>query len=203
MGNHLTTTHSLALPTQLLDTLRHDLHDDKWTPGPLPKQITDELKHKARASLIKLERHLEPARSEDIAGHIFLLLGHYYVDNKLPREVQEGMALQWLKVLEQYPEWAVEAAAIEYLDYDKEGRKPKPGQIADLCRRAVAKYRVLQVQCERIIRAPNTDPDADRPPTEAEKQAVSEIMADIRKGLAGKKEVLTAGQEKNELYDAE
>lgn len=135
----------------------------------------------------RTERYLTPAESTKISGHITLLLAHYFHDAKVPPAVLEGLTLQWLKVLENLPEWAIEQAVTEYLADDAKGRKPVPGQIKSLADKACSKYRALIVQCDRVIDA-QIEPENDRETPEereASRQRVAEIVAQARRNLAG------------------
>lgn len=93
----------------------------------------------------------------------------------------KGIALQWLKCLEEFPDWAVEKAVIDYLKDDTKGRKPTPGQIRELAQKAVSKYRVLLVRCNQILAAPIEEPHI--PPTEEEKAEISRIVAETKRNI--------------------
>lgn len=142
-------------------------------------------KQKANAAIVKekTKQYLEPATSDAIAGHIALMLKHYYQDAKLPEPVHEGLAMQWLECLENFPEWAVKHAVIGYLKADDLGRKPKPGQIVKLAANAVAKYNALIRQCDKVLLAPPPPPKRE-PPTEEEKAAVSRIVEQVKRNIA-------------------
>lgn len=133
--------------------------------------------------LAKTEQYLVPAESKAIAGHITLMLQHYYRGANIPPSVAEGLALQWLECLEDFPEWAVRGAVKEYLKNDVKGRKPVPGQIVALARQQTSKYHALKFQCRRIIDAKPPEPPR-APPTEEEKAAISKILEDARRNLA-------------------
>lgn len=157
MTTALTETTPTTVPTEelkayaapLLNSLMQDSETGRYTLGELPT-VTQELKERARIIKIRTEKHLAPAEKTVILGHVDLMLRHYYVDGKLSAAIMEGMWLQWGKVLENYPGWAIEQAVTEYLANDDKGRKPVPGQIRALCNKAISKYRALIVQCDRV-----------------------------------------------------
>ena len=153
----------------------------------MPAIVTSSLKEKAALVSVKTKEILAPAPSATIAGHITVLLRHYYHDAKLPADVMEGLALQWIKTLEDFPAWAVEKAVIEYLRDDAKGRKPVPGQIVALSRKAVAKYTALLWQCRRIEDAaitPPPPPELSEEEKEAQRAEVSRICAEARRKLS-------------------
>lgn len=149
---------------------------------------TSSLKEKAALVKAKTEAMLAPADSKEIAGHVTLLLQHYYRDANIPPAVAEGLALQWLQCLEEFPEWAVQKACVEYLKNDTKGRKPSPGQVVALAREQVGKYRALIFRCNQIIKAKPPEPPAPKP-TEEQKKKVAEMLAGVVKTLetGGKK----------------
>lgn len=180
MAVNLPATTSLKERAELLmNTLESDL-GGKWRPGPMPT-VTSSLKQGTLAVKARAENLLTKGESKVIGGHIELLLRHYYLDQKVSAAVMTGMQLQWLKCLERFPDWAVEEAITEWLENDKKNRRPVPGQIVDLAVKRVSKYHALIARCNQIMKAPL---DEERqPPTEAEKAAVSEIVAETVRNL--------------------
>lgn len=151
-----------------------------WRVGPLPK-ITYSIKQTAHAVLAKSEKIMAPADSKEIAGHITLLLSHYYQDDGVSPAIAEGKATHWLEVLGKSPAWAIEKACIEYLAADAKGRKPLPGQIAALVAQETSKYTALMIQCRKIITAPIEE---ERVIKDDEMRArVSKIKEDVLKQL--------------------
>lgn len=147
---------------------------------------TSSLKEKAALVKAKTEAMLAPAESKKIAGHVTLLLQHYYRDANIPPAVAEGLALQWLQCLEEFPEWAVQAACVDYLKNDAKGRKPSPGQVVALARQHVGKYQALILRCSQIMRAKAPEPPPPKP-TEEQKKKVSEMLAGVIKNLQAPK----------------
>lgn len=127
--------------------------------------------------IVKVEEILSPAPSIAISGHVTLLLQHYYKDASVPAAVMDGLALQWLECLENFPEWAVKTACIDYLKADKKGRKPTPGQIVDLAQIAVSKYNALLWRCREIERAQLAPPPRD-PVTPDQIERINQILRD-------------------------
>lgn len=143
---------------------------------------TSSLKEKAELVKVKTEAMLAPADSKALAVHVTLLLQHYYRDANIPPAIAEGLAMQWLECLENFPEWAVKAACIDYLKGDTKGRKPSPGQIVSLAAQQVGKYRALIMRCNQIIAAKPPEPPR-KPPTPEEKARVAAILEGVRIGL--------------------
>lgn len=137
--------------------------------------VTCLLKETAKMVLSKTDKLLEPASSQEIAGHITLMLQHYFKDATIPPSVAEGMALQWLKCLEEFPNWVVEKAVTEYMKNDSKGRRPVPGQIVAEARKVASKCHALKIRCLQVIKA--KEEPAERPPkTPEEIAAVEKIL---------------------------
>lgn len=121
--------------------------------------VTADLKKSAELVKFRIEGHLKPAESKAILAHITIMLRHYFFDGQIPPEIMHGLGLQWLKVLQEFPEWAIEQAVTEYLSNDSKGRKPVPGQIKFLADKAIIKYKALITQCDRVSKAKIDEPD--------------------------------------------
>lgn len=143
--------------------------------------MTYSLKQRARRVLEKVEVYLTPAPSQAIAGHVTLLLQHYYRDANIPPAVAEGLALQWISCLDSFPEWAIKRAVIKYLKQDDRGRKPVPGQIVTLARLEVGKYHALRLRCQEIDKAKAVEDNPEV--TDADREAVSQIVAEAKRKL--------------------
>ncbi len=173
----------LAAP--LLATLEFDQLAGSYKAGQLP-EITEGVKDNAKLVLFRTEQHLAAGAKQDILGHVFLLLQHYYTA-ELPKAVYDGLAGQWYEVLKELPEWAVKQAVTDYLSQDSVGKKPVPGMILELANKAASKYYAVAHQCRRIIAAPLTEKDTM---TEEEKAAMRERVAKV---LEETKRVLAGG----------
>lgn len=146
---------------------------------------TSDQKEIANMLAPELEKILKRASSEAIGGHIMLMLRHYYHDASVPAAVSEGLALQWIAVLEKFPEWAVKKAVTDYLASDTKGRKPVPGQIRERCEKSVARYLALSDVCYQIKNAPLLDSPENQDPNEREaaKARVSAMLEEARKNI--------------------
>ena len=171
----------LARP--LLATLEFDSVEGSYKTGALP-EITPEVKENAKMVLFRTEQHLKPAEKQDVLGHVFLLLQHYYTA-ELPKSVHDGLASQWYEVLKELPEWAVRQAITDYLAQDSKGKKPVPGMIKDLANKVASKSYAVAHQCRKIIAAPLNEKDTM---TEEEKIAmrkrVEAVLAETKKALS-------------------
>lgn len=181
----LTTQEWKVLAEPLIGTLEQGTETGMWAaPSHSMPPATYSMKERARQVKGKIATWLAPADSKAIAGHVTLLLQHYYRDANIPPAIAEGLALQWLECLEEFPEWAVKAACVEYLKNDSKGRKPSPGQVVALARQQVSKYHALSHRCSQIIVAkPPEEPR--KPPTEEEKRRVSEMLSKVLKSIKG------------------
>ncbi|MBI1425795.1 MAG: hypothetical protein GC149_20410 [Gammaproteobacteria bacterium] len=159
----------------------------------MPK-VTTQLKEAALVVRTKTEKHLQPADTKAILGHVIVLLRQYYVA-ELPPEIHEGLARQWVSVLKEFPEWAIENAITAWLIRDKRGRKPVPGQIHDLAAQQVSKSRAVIALCDRVRCASlhvEPEPEPEMTPEEREEanRRVSALVAEARRNLAMGPEVL-------------
>lgn len=184
-GNQIATTQCLKdLAAPLLATLEFDALTGSFKAGQLP-EITQGVKDNAKLVLHRTEQHLAAGAKQDILGHIFLLLQHYYTA-ELPKAVYDGLAGQWYEVLKELPEWAVKQAVTDYLSNDSAGKKPVPGMIKELGNKAASKYYAVAHQCRKIIAAPLTEKETM---TEEERAAMRERIAQV---LAETKQKLSA-----------
>lgn len=145
--------------------------------------VTSSLKDHARAVIPRTETHLVPALGLDVLAHVKVLLGFYYKDSSVSAAEIAAYAEKWVECLSEFPEWSINAAIKEWLKNDTKGRRPVPGQIVELCRKEVSKYRLLLWRAKEIIDAPLPEPPR-QPPTPEERQRVSEIVADCLKNIA-------------------
>ncbi|WP_372393833.1 hypothetical protein ABMY26_00730 (plasmid) [Azospirillum sp. HJ39] len=107
--------------------------DTKWTP---PTISAAERYRLVTSDIPALEAYLAPADRTWINGRVIALLSHYFVPD-IPQQAQVAALGDWIMLLARYPQWAVQAAVVEWLD--RPGRqKPMPGDIAAGCRWRVA-----------------------------------------------------------------
>ena len=167
MGQELTTRTKTNLPASckpILDTLVMRGRDfDRWTTGELPV-ITEETKIAAKQALAVISENLTPANPEGTKAAIFALLQHYYVSD-LPPQVHQAIATDWIHCLADYPAWSIEQARIDWMKNNR--RKPTPGEIVNLCDKAISKDRAMKKQCKNIIAVPLTPkPEPEMTPQE-------------------------------------
>lgn len=145
--------------------------------------ITTEIKQAALQAKVLIAENLTPANPEGIKAAIFTLLQHYYVSD-LPEQIHQAIASDWMRCLEKYPAWAIEAARIDWLQNNK--RKPTPSEMGGLCDKAVSKDKAMLRQCERIIKEPLTpepEPEMTDEEREAMKKRISDIVAKAKREL--------------------
>ena len=144
----------------------------------MPK-VTEEVKQAASVCIVRIEEKLKPATREWIAGAIQTLLLHYYT-KELPAWQYEAIAKDWIAVLCEFPQWAIEESRISFLrDFT---RKPLPGDIAKLCRDAVSKDLAMLFQCKRIQRMPiETESEISEHDRELSKQRIAQLVKEAKK----------------------
>ena len=147
----------------------------------LPK-ITYELKSAAQESLERMEKYLTPAPRDWLSGALYTLLSHFYRED-LPQSHVEAIARDWIAVLEDYPQWAIENARIEWLKTSD--KKPKPSNIRQLCDEQIGRYVRLKYLCQRVLNSPLAISKEDIPPEqqESQKQEFNAMLANLKQKL--------------------
>lgn len=151
--------------------------------GRLPSVIDDKLKQAAADTRLALKSVLTAERNDKwIRERIGLLLMHWY-SKKTHSEVVRMLGDDWVNVLRDYPQWAIEAAI---LDHNKTNEyKPVPANICRGSENAMKKYFALDMQCKRINNAENTGPVVDD--NAASKARVAELMKETMAKLQSAK----------------
>lgn len=132
-----------------------------------------------------------PAPRQWIAGRVATLLGHYHLSEKSETMVKH-MAQDWLRILEPYPQGAIETACDEYL---KTGTyPPKPADIVAACKKICGEELETMRRAKAIVESASIRQEArpaehmeyTRPKkTQHQKDTVS-VLADMAKrALAG------------------
>ena len=92
--------------------------------GAYPR--TDDEVAQTRAAIARLD---VPASPDWIKGRIGTFLMHFYVSG-LPAPAVRAISDDWAATLEDFPQWAIEAACLWWIgpDNDKSGVKPSPAR---------------------------------------------------------------------------
>lgn len=105
-----------------------------WQPPPL-KSETETL---ARQTLAALDAYLAPGPITETAARIVVMREHFYVPDR-PESMAEKVDGDWLDALAEYPAWAVNQAAKDWIA--TEARRPAPSAIKARCERLVKEAR--------------------------------------------------------------
>ena len=164
------------------DSIRTTL-EGKWVCDRLPV-VTDELQETARSVKRKVEIYLEKTPTDELKKRLVHFLGHFYVDQK-SAEAYAAEARDWLLALQDLPYWAIDKGMVEYLTHTTKRGKPLPGLIRERAQRAMGKYNVLLLQCNRILQedVSKAAPKLSDEEREAAKLRVSEIAKQAKKDL--------------------
>ncbi|MDO6458872.1 hypothetical protein Q4494_17455 [Celeribacter halophilus] len=106
-----------------------------------------------------LEQIGTPANKKWIAQRVAVLLAHYFIVDGHPA-VMEAVAADWIRELEGYPEWAIEAACEWWLSrYNpKCHQKPLPGAISSRAHIDSAMISAAKSLCQFFERYGNNPP---------------------------------------------
>lgn len=134
-----------------------------------------------------IDDYLAPPSRTWLLGRVAGVLNHFYV-SKTPEQIQEIVARDWLRVLEQYPQWALDQAFTEWLA--DEQKRPTPAAIRLkaqelsglwLERRERLEHCLLKGRREGESALSADEQERRRPKTQAEKdRASAEVQTMIK-----------------------
>lgn len=110
-----------------------------------------------------------------LAARIAALLGHYY-EIDADELTNKAIAQDWIGALCHLPQWALEAACLDWLTTEQ--RKPTPAGIRELATRRMAPVDEAARYIDEA-RARSTDPDRWEPPSPEEKARVQALLDGI------------------------
>ena len=105
----------------------------------------------ARVLLPQYDTYLEPARGDDLAARITVLLSHYFVAD-LPPAAHAALLRDWVRSLAGLPMWSVGAACARWLA--ERDRKPSPAAIRSLAFEACADVNLERERLQKILALP-------------------------------------------------
>ena len=110
-----------------------------WEPRELPWKppavVSVEQAAEARALIPAFERYLAPPTIPWISGRIATLLTHYYIVD-MPKELAGAALRDWVDVLGDLPQHAIQEACLKWLRMESR-KRPGPGDIRELAMRIV------------------------------------------------------------------
>lgn len=125
------------------------------------------------AACAEIQRRLRPASAEWLGGRIGVLLSHSWTPDDAP-SVRAAIIGDWLDVLDGLSEDGVAEACRRYLgDPANRGRRPFPGQIADMARQHERENR----EALRALEAPPPSPQ----PARCSPERRAAIMAEVQR----------------------
>lgn len=108
------------------------------TPGWQPPPLKPETETLARQTLAALDAYLAPGPIAGIGARVVVMLEHFYVPDR-SESMAEKVGGDWLDALAEYPVWAVDRAAKDWIA--TEARRPAPSAIKARCERLVKEAR--------------------------------------------------------------
>lgn len=180
MTQCLTDSSRLSLPKEAKEIIETLVPNSKggYSMGSNLPVITEDLQKTAMVCIERIAEKNKPCDLQWFKGAIYTLLQHFYTKD-LPENVQTAIAQDWMMVLSDMPQWAIEKARIDFLKNNN--RRPSPNEIRDLCVKAMSKDVVMVAQCKKII---SMDVHVECTLTMDEKQA---MIDEINKKLKAKK----------------
>lgn len=171
-----------ASAAEILKTL--EVWDNEYRIGKMPVVVDDNLKQIASDTRKQLAPVLQARVSKQwLKDRIMTLLMHWH-NKETPQQIINAMSSDWIDVLQDFPQWAIEEAIV---DYNKTSEyKPVPANIVKRAEQAASKYQTLDFKCKLIMQAGNT---AKEKTTDAESKArVSAMMDEVRKNMTQHKD---------------
>lgn len=162
-----------------------------YTAGRLPDVINDDIKADAANIREQLKNVFSGKPSSQwLKDRIMVLLMHWH-HKETPQQVINAISQDWIDVLKDLPQWAINEAVIEYnksCEY-----KPSPASIVKIAEKLLQKYHALDFKCRKILDAENTAEYVD-PDDEAKKRGLK-IIAEAKRNLAAQQHYVKKGND--------
>lgn len=178
----VSNNHQLQRPTIGQYALRASR--DKRFLGERPPKIGAVTSAEITQAINALDEYLLPAGKPRLVARITTMFAHYWTP-QMPENLQDAVIHEWIQIIGKYPSWAVEKACRQWVE-SEDRKRPTPAVIGKLCHEYTASDSDRLARLKTVMRVCTYGPEpVERtPPTQAEKDAVSAMVAEALEGVA-------------------